>query len=192
MSLPACLVTSSPSFEEPERTPPFLLGPTARPDLHQIKVVDLKGAPEIEFSAQVRSEDNGEDVLGRLVLDYGSPLSGPGIPFQATLDETRVEASTLDDTTRSLTTQWYPFDESLGCHTVTLFATHEIDLDTRCPADPKDFDSLTWTVIVCNSVQAPCCDPNPPAGQPGCADFKCPDVDPNARCDQTQDTGGTP
>ncbi|MBK8251684.1 MAG: hypothetical protein IPK82_03340 [Polyangiaceae bacterium] len=186
MSLSACLVTSSPSFEDPEQTPPFLIGPTAQPTLHEIFVVDRSGPSEFPFSARVVSEDAGQDVLGRLVLDYGVPLPGPEIPFQEVLDDTIVAASTIDDESRTLTTQWYPTDETLGCHTVTLFASHAFNVDTRCPADPKDFDSLTWTVIVCDSVMAPCCDPTPPPGEPGCADLKCPEVDPTARCDSAQ------
>lgn len=188
MSFPACLVTSSPSFEEPERTPPFLLGPSAWPDLRQVKVVDMAQLDPVEFSAIVRSEDNGTDVQGRLVLDYGvkPPGGPPGVPYRQALgDPVIVEASTLDDTSRTLSTQWFTGSNrtTVGCHTVTLFATHEIDFSTGCPADPSDFDFLTWTVITCDSVQAPCCDPALPPEEGGCQTFECPKPDPNVRCD---------
>ena len=197
MSLPACLVTSSPTFEEPERTPPFLIGPTARPDLRQVKVVDVGGIPDpVEFSAQVRSEDNGQQVFGRLVLDYGiAPQGGPGYPYQQILkDVVTLEPGTLEDKARILAAKWYPGSNKapVGCHTVTLFATHEINFETGCPADPDDFDHLTWTVYVCDSTSAPCCDPELPAEQGGCTNFQCPPIDEDVRCDVPSVSGGAP
>lgn len=194
MLLPACLVTSSPSFEEPERTPPFLLEPTALPDLRQVVVVDMSEPGPVEFSAGVRSEDNGVDVQGRLVLDYGfkPPGGPPGATYRQPLgDPVNVEASTLDDTSRALTTRWFTGSNktTLGCHNVTLFATHNINFETGCPADPADFDHVTWTVLVCDSMQAPCCDPTlaPEAG--GCKSFQCPEIDPGTRCDSAAARG---
>lgn len=198
MVLPGCLVTSSPSFEEPERTPPFLLGPSARPDPRLVEVIDMADLDPVEFSATVRSEDNGVDVQGRLVLDYGfvPPGGPPGVPYRQPLgDPVIVGASTLDDTSRTLSALWFPGSNQTnpGCHTVTLFATHELDFSRGCPADPADFDSITWTVIVCDSNQAPCCDPTLPPEDGGCQTFLCPKTDPAARCDVApSETGGTP
>jgi hypothetical protein len=194
MIAPSCLVTASPSFEEPERTPPFLLGPSALPDSRLVTVVDMAKLDPVEFSATVRSEDNGVKVQGRLVLDYGvkPPGGPPGVPYrQALSDPVLVEASTLDDTTRRLTAFWFPGSNktTVGCHNVTLFATHEIDFNTGCPSDSKDFDYLSWTVITCDSTQAPCCDPTLPPEQGGCQSFLCPRTDPNARCDVAAATG---
>lgn len=196
VACPACLVTSSPTFEEPERTPPFLLGPSARPDLRVVKVVDMAEFDPVEFSATVRSEDNGTDVQGRLVLDYGvKPLGGPpGVPYrQALSDPVQADASTLDDGSRTLTASWFTGSNktTVGCHNVTLFATHEINFTTGCPADPKDFDFLTWTVITCDSTQAPCCDPTLAPEEGGCQSFLCPKTDPNARCDVAAATGAS-
>lgn len=187
MSLPACLVTSSPSFDEPERTPPFLLDPSARPDPRQVLVVDVAQGAPVEFSAAVRSEDNGIDVQGRLVLDYGFRVPGgpPTATYQALGDPVIVGASTLDDTSRTLSAVWFTGSNkpTVGCHNVTLFATHGIDFTTGCPFDPADFDYISWTVIVCNGMQAPCCDPTLPPDQGGCQAFQCTKIDPNTRCE---------
>lgn len=185
--LSGCLVTSSPSFEEPERTPPFLMEATAAPDPRQVLVVDMAEPGPVEFSVGLRSEDNRLDVQGRLVLDYGfkPPGGPPGATYRQPLgDPVPIDASSLDDTSRTITARWFTGSNktTLGCHNVTLFATHEIDFETGCPADPADFDHVSWTVIVCDSVQAPCCDPtlDPTAG--GCQSFQCPQIDPATRC----------
>jgi len=190
MSLPACLVTSSPTFEDPQRTPPFLMATGARPDLRQIKVVDESGTPDpIEFAAGVRSEDNGDNVYGHLVLDYGvSPPGGPANqPYLQSLQlPFSIAPGTLDDTTtRTLSAKWYPGSAKapVGCHTVSLFASHEFD-NNGCPLDSTDFDFLTWTVLVCNMTDGSCCDPKLPADdEDGCKSFVCPPTDPNVRCD---------
>jgi hypothetical protein len=197
MSLPACLVTSTPSFEEPERTRPFLIAPSASPDLRQIKVADHGALNKtIEFSAGVVSEDNGVSVKGRLVLDYGVALEeDEGYPYLDTLaQQVDIPAATLQDPPRTLSAKWSLLSNgaSSGCHTVTLFATHEIDFISGCPADAEDFDFLTWTVFACNSNDAPCCDPTLPPDQGGCESFHCPAVEPGATCGAGADPGGVP
>jgi hypothetical protein len=187
MSLPACLVTSSPSFEEPERTPPFLMAQSARPDIRQIKVVDTTGGP-VEFAAVVRSEDNGADVYGHLVLDYGvTPPGGPDYqPYLLQLKSPfNIEPGTLGETTpRTLSAEWFPGSimAPAGCHTVTLFAMHDVNFQNGCPNDSNDFDFLTWIVVVCSGSS--CCDPKlPPDQERSCKNLQCPDTDPDIRCD---------
>lgn len=184
MSLPACLVTSSPTFEEPKRTRPFLLSESSSPDIRRIKVVDTSKSLPLEFSVSVVSEDAEDDVVGRLVLDYGIEVDGR--PYHQPLgDPGSVAAATLDDGPRTLTARWEStYKPTLGCHYVSLLATHDLNFATGCPVDPADFDFLTWTVIVCDSSQAPCCDPTDPAADGGCAAAECPAVDLNVRCDK--------
>lgn len=191
MSLPACLVTSSPTFEEPQRTRPFLLAEASSPDLRRIKVVDVaqgKSLP-LEFSVQMISEDAGDKVVSRLVLDYGVPVDNH--PYYQALGEGSIDPGTLDEGPRTLAAPWGSSNKpTLGCHYVSLLATHELDLKTGCPVDPEDFDFLTWTVIVCDSGGGPCCDPTAPEEDGGCPVLDCPVVDENVRCDKP--AGGPP
>jgi hypothetical protein len=185
MTLPACLVTSSPTFEEPKRTRPFLLAEGSSPDVRQIKLVNTVESLPLEFSATVLSEDAGTEVVGRVVLDYGVAVDG--LPFQSLGEPSSVVASTLDDTSRTLTAKWgSTYRPTLGCHYVSLLASHQLP----CPEDPLDLDFLTWTVVVCDSSQGPCCDPSAPKGEGDCAPLECPAVDPNVRCDNP--AGGVP
>ena len=191
MSLPACLVTASPTFEEPNRTRPFLLAEASSPDVRQIKDVDIakgKSLP-LEFSALVVSEDAGDKVLSRLVLDYGVAVDNH--PYYQALGEGSIGPATLDDGPRTLTAPWGSTSKpTLGCHYVSLLATHELDLKTGCPVDPEDLDSLTWTVVVCDTSGGPCCDPTAPEDEGGCSVHDCPKVDKDVRCDKP--AGGPP
>ncbi len=189
MTLPACLVTSSPTFEEPKRTRPFLLSEASSPDVRQIKVMDTDKYLPFEFGASVLSEDAGDDVIGRLVLDYGVAVDD--LPFQSLGEPSAVAAATLDDGPRPLTATWgSAYKPTVGCHYVSLLATHKLGFGNGCPEDPEDFDFLTWTVIVCKSSDGPCCDPQSPADDGGCAAADCPVVDPDVRCDNP--AGGAP
>jgi len=195
MSLSACLVTSTPSYEAPERTPPFLSAQSAQPDLRQIKKIDLdlfSSNTSIEFGAAVRSEDNGAPVFGRLVLDYGVLNSGPGNPYRQDLgDWVQIPASTLDAPPRKLAAQWFPASDTPtdGCHNVTLFATHDTGFNNGgCPADPTDFDFLSWTILVCKGSLGSCCDPTALPEDGGCTQFQCPAISSDVRCDGAADT----
>ncbi|MFO0587510.1 MAG: hypothetical protein U0441_08225 [Polyangiaceae bacterium] len=183
-------MTSSPSYEEPKQTRPFLIAEASSPDVRQIKVVDLAGQFPLEFSASVMSEDAGEGVTARLVLDYGIAVDQH--PYRQPLgDPDTIEAATLDDGPRTLTAKWESsFQTGTGCHYATMFATHKLNFDTGCPVNPDDFSFLTWTVVVCKSTDAPCCDPTAPAEEGGCAALSCPDIDPNVRCAAAP--GGSP
>jgi hypothetical protein len=183
MLLPACLVTSSPTFEEPKRTAPFLRAPSAVPALNQITVVDATAnmPPAAVFRADVVSEDNGEGVVGKLVLDYGIQTQS-GFPYRFSLADADAPSGTLDGPARTMTAKWFPDapPTTAGCHNVTLLATHKFDVDTGCPSSADDFDFLTWTVIVCD--HAPCCDPSLPPEKGGCTTWQCPVVDPGVKC----------
>lgn len=169
MSTPACLVTSTPDFEQPRQTPPFLITSTANPDPTQIYIVDdAKLATQqnaVTFSADVRSDDNGESVEFQLYIDYGWPGNQLGQPFwDRRSDIAPLEPSTMSDTSRRVTAKWFPKSQSagLGCHTVTLIASHRFEIsqtaNSGCPVCLNDSSQITWQIYRCDSDSNFSCD----------------------------------
>jgi hypothetical protein len=175
MLFSACLVTSSPTFEEPVRTKPFLDVEGATPTVSRIFTV-TPTTPATVFSAPLRSEDLTERVEARVLLNYGRCSNGR--PFEAFQEDTSVEASTFDDTDRRAEVQTY-FDGAFalppGCHRLTLMASHAFDPGTGCPADLDDFSQVTWVVFSCETEDCGPVDPDScPIADVSCEDFsKC-------------------
>jgi hypothetical protein len=166
----SCLVTSTPEFEDPAQTPPFLLADTAIPDPRQILLIENTQSGQI-FSAVVRSEDVGEDVQVRLLLDYGWKNVQLGLPYQDLQQGNRVPASTWDQDGRVARVN-ADFLQSLrmepGCHRITLMVSHAFDDATGCPVPEvdaegnrtvDDFSQITWTVVKCGPAGCPTIDP---------------------------------
>jgi hypothetical protein len=163
----ACLVTSSPTFDEPTQTKPFLDYETAQPDPRQILVIEPGTTQPQPFSAQVVSEDVDSKVKVRAFVDYGKcNLSGQ--PFDGLFFGVDVAASTFDDTQRKAVVDAVLGGLEEGCHRITLIATHEFEDKSGCPVDLDDFTQITWTVLVskdseletltCPVVEASCTD----------------------------------
>jgi hypothetical protein len=164
MATPACLVTSTPSFEPPKRTAPFLVAASALPDVRNMILMDARTTPSKVFSAEVVSEDNGQQVLGLLYVDYGYNPPGTDQPFRAMVANIReLDPSTLTDpNARTMRVTWLPeiTGTSSGCHTVTLIASHDFDRETQCPKCLSDSSQITWQVFVCNSAIGDDCKPD--------------------------------
>ncbi len=181
--LASCLVTSSPTFEDPPDTKPFLDFETATPDPRKVLVIE-SGVSSVEFRAFVRSEDRGRPVQGRLLLDYGFP-SATGLPFRSSQNVKQLDASSFDNTSRvfSIKADLESVFNVTGCHRITLMASHAFDDGTGCPVDPDDFTQITWTVIGC-------------ASEEGCPtiDFADPDACPpvSVSCASLAGAGGGP
>ncbi len=74
MASTSCLVTSTPDFTPPDRTPPFLVTASADPDPRGVLLVNTleqQNNLTFTFSADVISEDQGAKVYGHLYIDYG-------------------------------------------------------------------------------------------------------------------------
>jgi hypothetical protein len=190
--LSSCLVTSSPDFGSPERTPPFLVPDSADPDPRRVLVV-TSDTSRVDFSAVVRSEDDGDAVEARLYIDYGF-VNGAGQPFRTSVTDnaTTLPPSTFDDDTRRAQVEWYPDSVPIspGCHRFTLIVSHGFDSRSGCPLELADSSQITWTVLYC----APGAECPPPIVDPR---TDCPPIE--ARCPErvtettsASGTGGAP
>lgn len=184
MGCSACLVTSTPSFEKPEQTPPFLVAADAKPDLRQpIVVADLSEQPALTFNATVISEDR--DKVGvRLLVDYGF-VNQAGQKARWVIYGHPIDAGSIGDAPRPVTATWYPGANPVergGCHTVTMIVSHAFDdSDNGCPVRLCDSSSLTWQVILpcapgdtCPTICDPAPDTCPVEGEGASAELSCP------------------
>jgi hypothetical protein len=185
MNTPACLVTSTPEFEDPPQTAPLLLAVNAAPDLREIVIVDQ---PAIEFRASVVSEDADVSVKVFLLIDYGVQSLIDERPYlDAEVRIKEVPPGKLADGPRDVVAKLFPDlifwgVPAAGCHTVTMMVSHSFDPDRGCPVNLDDSSQITWQVIRCD--ESPC--------EPDFTDF-----DPRQDCPKAQVscpavTGGAP
>ena len=152
-STSGCLAADPPTFEEPLKTPPFLLAQTASPAVTTpIVAFSNSGRDSVELRVKVRSEDAGDRLVAKLVYDYP-----PGIDLNVSAS---FPAGKLGDTGRVLSlklgTNDVPLDQSksppepwTGCLQVSMLVTHEgnlvIDDQLKVTfADPDDLGVITW------------------------------------------------
>ena len=166
MASTGCLVTTTPDFTPPKRTRPFLVAATADPDTRLVQILDAPpGTPGIpfSFSADVVSEDQGDEVLVSLYIDYGRPNANDD-PFADVLSSfKKIAPGTLADTKVRpvLAKGKLTSPLAFGCHTATLMVTHENDTVSRCPACLNDSSQITWPLYRCNSLEsADACKPD--------------------------------
>ncbi len=150
--LSSCLVTSSPDFQDPARTRPFLLPDLASPDPRRVIVLDAT-TDRVELDGFVVGEDAGSAVQPRLLLDYGTFDEVLGKPFQDSVSGVDVPPGSLDGEPRkvSVVARASGFGLTPGCHRLTLMVSHKYDEATGCPSDLDDYDAITWTVLVCDA-----------------------------------------
>jgi len=156
-----CLVTESPSFEAPSRTAPRLVNLTPAPaELIRAPVSgQVYELPSFQF--QIVSEDAGQRVDSRLVVDYGVDPSNTGfVDFD--LGET-IAPGKMSDGPRpkdkkaiidlKLPRLQYSPDNNGGrsCRTVTLLVSHEFRSNGAryCPTRMEDSDQASWFVVLC-------------------------------------------
>jgi hypothetical protein len=192
MSSPACLVTSTPEYVEPERTPPFLIPSSADPDSRNVLFIEAADVP-LKLSAQVISEDAGQRVLVSLLVDYGVPFADR--PFRDSEPHNQpVDPGTMADGPRRVTASLIPQQRTPApdgtpegdCHTITMMVSHEFDPLSGCPCEKADSSQLSWFVFRC--FGANCSNASEP-GVPREVDIKalCPIADPAVTCPDTSD-----
>ena len=150
--LSSCLVTSSPDFQDPQRSRPFFLPDLANPDPRRVIVLDAT-TQKIELDGFIVGEDAGSAVQPRLLRDYGTFDEVLGKPFQNSQNGIDVPPGSLDGEPRKVSVVASPAGLGLtpGCHRLTLMVSHKFDEATGCPSDLTDYDALTWTVLVCDA-----------------------------------------
>lgn len=188
MTTASCLITSTPDFESPEQTPPFLLSQNATPDPREIIALENpKGS--LTFSAFVRSEDGGEPVQTRLLVNYGT-ASSPKRPYRFAEIGTTLGPSSMDDRSRVASGVFDNASYNLvGCFRFTLMVSHAFD-DNNCPLDLSDSDAITWTAYLCESADncAPPIDPDVDCALPP-DPTACPQFSPQATSSASTSSG---
>jgi hypothetical protein len=152
----ACLVTDKPDLEPATTTRPQLIENQPR----TTEFIQKDYAESINLTADVISEDAGQELTVVLLIDYGLKGIG-GDPWQDYSEQSRLTAGSLSDGPRPITASVRKAIAP-GCHTLTLLVTHAIVGDPPfywCPANPNDHDTLTWFLSVCDQ---------------GNCDFDCP------------------
>ncbi len=153
LTLSGCIVADPPEYESPGRTPPFLDLNASSPALDQVLLYNT-GDPPIQFRIKVRSEDEGEDILGALYLDSTENSS---------LSRRTIPPSTISDLDRWLVV---PFakgaNETIrpGCHVLTLLVMHldTFDIETSRPKPAEgtsDIATASWWLNVDAPSSAP-------------------------------------
>ena len=179
LCFPSCLITSTPEFDEPTQTAPFLLPSSVDPDNRQ--VLRIEGDNPLQFSAQVLSEDAGARVQVSLLIDYGVRDELSGRVFQDNdPNNAALNASTLADGPRRVSANFFPKRLAPGCHTVTLMVSHEFDFASGCPVRKADSSQLVWFVFKCEDANCQNAD----------SVLDCPVADPAVSC--PDQVGGAP
>jgi hypothetical protein len=157
LSCSGCVAADQPTFQEPGQTPPFLLAKTADPAVTQPYPWDGKTR---DLKVDVRSEDLGDPLVAKLVLNYARDNAidlGPSGTFPA---------STLSDPTKrtlllTLDPATFPPAGWTGCQQVSLVVTHlskvTIDNGIKFPKSPDDTDTgvITWWLNIPDPNGAP-------------------------------------
>ncbi len=155
-SASACLVTGSPDFSPAERTRPQLIAVTPTTEMLRPGYENGQFLP-VPIAAEVLSEDAGDDLEAVLLVDYGYMASENSPPWREAVPVDVTAPGTLSEGPRPVTGTWTPRKNVVeaGCHTLTLLVTHQKSGQNPgfwCPADPDDYDTLTWFVALCEDL----------------------------------------
>ena len=146
----SCLITSTPDFIEPTRTPPFLTQLTPAP----YQVIPLRSVPagtgtylEPPIGFVVVSEDlQSPPLQAILLLDFrGFDSAQPPLRLEG---KDNIPAGHLNGPARDSVEIDFDFPNGIGgCHSVTLAVSHKFDnvsSPRAKPVDPGDVATATW------------------------------------------------
>ncbi len=151
---PSCLVTSSPEFEPPKRTPPYITQLVYPPSYQIFPIVSdplLRTFKQIDFAFELLSEDLQSGPVAELGLDF-RPRPGEGdnpVQVGSNFDIPPGHMSGPDSGPRHVTISLtLPTGTAPGCHSITLMVTHQADGLQFAPKDPDDVAYATWWAAV--------------------------------------------
>jgi hypothetical protein len=149
---PSCLVTSSPDFQKPERTPPFLTN-LSPPPYQIIPLRSLPGLPRAYPLQTITFEVVSEDLQSKplqavMLLDFG----GFGVGDEPTRlwGTGNIPAGHINSPPRDPIKADIQLNSNVaspGCHSATLVVSHEftdIGATKITPKDEKDVATATW------------------------------------------------
>lgn len=145
----ACLDDPA-NYTAAERIPPTIDVTRAEPSLMQVNAY-ADSFSTITFSVPFRSDDRGDPLLFRFLLDLE--------PDDSDDDLRHLEANRLppdprpffEQTDRSLVWSWVPGEMS-GCHSVTLILTYAVQ--EFLPVDESESTRATWWIVLGNASDA--------------------------------------
>jgi hypothetical protein len=145
-----CLVTDSPEFKEPRRTPPLVIDLNPSPfDLYPLeniaKASGGRAFKPLDLYFYVVSEDLQQPLHVLFLLDY----KRPGFPTGRLLYQTTIPAASLDSPPRKVTCNAaFQADVLDGCHSVTALVSHEFENLEPKQKNPLDLAIATWWFMV--------------------------------------------
>lgn len=155
----ACLIASVADFPAQQPTAPFLDGTRATPPVASLVTLE-DDAPQT-FATEVHSEDDGVPLELLLIADWKTDA-------ELVLATAELAPASFDPArTVSLSFDPLAFTPSgpklaVGCHTVTLIASHHFDrFAGTTPASADDSDVIVWYVALVDPKQ-----PGAPASCP--------------------------
>jgi hypothetical protein len=151
------MVTGSPDFTGPALSKPYLTAVTPEP--WTVSLVKGTGTspsyPLPAFKFEIASEDmNTRGLFAQLVLDYPGPTvtgmdivkgvifstQNPFPPGHLGPGEIVARTEQIDSVSLGVGTR-------TGCHSITLFVSHEFMMTRVLPETPGDLGTLTWWVF---------------------------------------------
>jgi hypothetical protein len=152
IAMSGCVITSSPDFNAPQMTRPYLTAIAPPPwEVKTIKSTGTLTFPQSSVTFGVVSEDLNRSLLGLMVLDYQGPAAAlhetpPIIAQPMSIDAGHLDSvSAVTPRTVDMPFQIGP-GTSLGCHSLTVIVTHDLQPTKVVPKEEDDSATLTWWV----------------------------------------------
>jgi hypothetical protein len=142
-----CLVTDSPEFPEPKRTPPFLTNFDPSPaEIQTIPVRPGTNPNDRNYlpayvSFDVVSDDLGDDLEALVLLDFQGPDRPPARELCPSIPS--IPPATLQSTGRNVRCD-FTLTVAAGCYTVTAVVSHDFRRLSTQPVTEGDVFRTTW------------------------------------------------